>query len=64
VTVFLGWAGERSLSASISKIGQLMPIVSETDQIADRQNFSLNSRAQISDGSARRFFGVSKRRLL
>src|SRR6185312_2271342 len=31
-----------------------MPIVAETEQIADRRNCRLNSRAQISDGSSAR----------
>ena len=33
-----------------------MSIVAETEQIADRRNSRLESRAQIFDGSARRFF--------
>jgi hypothetical protein len=40
----------------IFKIDQLMPIVAEGEQIADRQNSYLKSRAQIFDGSGRRFF--------
>src|SRR5947199_6727542 len=36
------------------KIDRLMSIVAETEQIADRRNFSLKSRARISDGSGAR----------
>jgi hypothetical protein len=38
------------------KIDQLMSIVTETEQIAYRQKPCLKSRAQFSDGLARRFF--------
>jgi hypothetical protein len=44
------------LSQAIPKVGQTIPIVAETDQIANRGIFRLKSRAQISDGSGRRFF--------
>ena len=47
----------------VSGAGRLMPIVVETEQIADRRNFPLNSRAQFSDGSARRFFVVRRKNL-
>jgi hypothetical protein len=35
-----------------------MPIVDETTTIADRRNSRLKSRAQVSDGSGRRFFAM------
>ncbi len=38
------------------KINQSIPIVAEIEQIADRRNLRLKSRARISDGSQRRFF--------
>jgi hypothetical protein len=41
------------------KIDQPILIVFETEQIADRRNSPLNSRARISDGSGIRFFVVS-----
>jgi hypothetical protein len=47
------------LSPQISEIDQLMPIVAETEQIPNRRNSPLNSRAQISDGPRRRFFIAS-----
>jgi hypothetical protein len=39
-----------SLSAETSKIDRSTPIVAETEQIPNRRNSPLNSRAQISDG--------------
>jgi hypothetical protein len=36
------------------KIDGSIPIVAETEQIADRRNSPLNSRSQISDGSGAR----------
>src|SRR3979490_321196 len=41
------------------KIDQSISIVCETEQIADRRNSPLNSRARISDGSGIRFFVVN-----
>ena len=41
------------------EIDQPISIVFETEQIADRRNSPLNSRARISDGSGIRFFVVS-----
>jgi hypothetical protein len=38
------------LSAETSKIDRSIPIVAETEQIPNRRNSALNSRAQISDG--------------
>jgi hypothetical protein len=52
-----------SFPLEISKIGRSMPIVAETEQIADRRNSPLNSRAQFFDGSERRFFLVRRRNL-
>jgi hypothetical protein len=46
------WRTPRKIDRPISK-------VFETEQIADRRNSPLDSRARISDGSGRRFFVVS-----
>jgi len=56
LTIFLRSCGEGRSFWWRSKIDQSMPIVIETEQVADRRNPHLKSRAQISDGSARRFF--------
>src|SRR6516162_6776918 len=40
-----------------------MPIVAEIKQISDRQNSFLKSKAQIPDGSGRRFLTVRRKRL-
>jgi hypothetical protein len=53
--VFCGGA-DGGLSLRRSQIGQSIPIVAETEQVADRRNSCLKSIAQISDGSRRRFF--------
>jgi hypothetical protein len=50
-------------SSEISKIDRSLSIVAETEPILDRRNFPLNSRAQISDGSARRFFVARRKNL-
>jgi hypothetical protein len=42
----------------VRRIDRLMPVVLEIEQILDRENSCLKSRAQISDGSERRFFLV------
>jgi hypothetical protein len=63
VTVFFGVAGVDPSAAISEKIDRSMPIVLETEQIADRRNSSLNSRAQISDGSGIRFFGMRGKKL-
>jgi predicted amidohydrolase len=42
----------------IAKLGVLMPIVGEPEPVLNRRNSPLNSRAQFSDGSGRRFFAV------
>lgn len=62
LTVFFSPTRQRRSRLGLQKIGQSIPIVAETEQIADRRNSSLNSRAQNSDGSARRFF-VGRRKI-
>jgi hypothetical protein len=66
-------SGRRSFFASgselgslpgLTKIDRLMPIVAETEQIPNRPNFPLKSKAQIFDGSGRRFFVVRGKNLL
>jgi hypothetical protein len=47
----------------MSEIDRLVPIVAETTQILNCRDFPLNSRAQISDGSGRRFFVVRRKNL-
>ena len=58
LTVFL--AGERMTTWSVAmpEIGRLIPVVAETEQIRNRGNCLVKSRAQVFDGSARRFFVV------
>ncbi len=51
------------LSLEVSKIDRLMPIVIATKQIVGRGISRLKSKAQISDGSARRFFVVRRKTL-
>jgi hypothetical protein len=55
VTVFFVVGGYRSAAAKSGKIDQLMSIVAETDQIQIPRYSPLNLRAQIFDGSWRRF---------
>ena len=55
-TVFLRAAARLRLGTRRQRNNRSMPIVAETEQIPDRRNSPLNSRAQISDGSAKRFF--------
>jgi hypothetical protein len=45
----------------LKKIDRSLPIVAETEQILNRQNSPLNSRAEIFDGSGRQFFIVCKK---
>jgi hypothetical protein len=52
---FFGQA-DNAARPQILKIDRSMPIVAEIEQIRNRQNCLAKSRAQISDGSARRFF--------
>src|ERR1700676_1423267 len=59
LTVFFGKLETPLLRRTPRKIDQSISIVFETEQIADRRNSPLNSRARISDGSGIRFFVVS-----
>jgi hypothetical protein len=43
-----------------ARIGQLMSIVTETERVANLQNFYLKSRAQFFDGSESRSFGAPR----
>jgi hypothetical protein len=61
VTVFLGSVGAAWSAAEQAKIDRLLPIVVETEQIPNRLNFPLNSRARISDGSWIRCFEVGRK---
>lgn len=63
VTVFREAAGAVRLAAGRDEIGQSMSVVAETEQIADRRNSPLNSRAQFSDGSLRRFLVARRKQL-
>jgi hypothetical protein len=62
-TVFFGNCRYGSVGGRQKEIDRLIPIVAETEQIVDRRNRRLKSRAQISDGSARRFFVVRRKDL-
>jgi hypothetical protein len=53
----------KPLSPQNLKFSRSAPIVPETERILDRRNSCLKSRAQISDGSARRFFVVRGKNL-
>jgi hypothetical protein len=57
------WRALIAFSMIFKKIDRLMPIVAETEQIADRRNLCLKSRAQFSDGSERRFFVARRKNL-
>jgi hypothetical protein len=46
-----------------SRFDRPMPIVAETEQIADRRNSCLESRAQISDGSGARCLSFHGKKL-
>jgi hypothetical protein len=61
LTVFLGKPETPLLRRTSRKIDQLISIVCEAEQIADRPSSSLNSRAKISDGSGIRFFIVREK---
>jgi hypothetical protein len=63
VTVFFGNCRDGSVGGRQKKIDRLIPIVTETEQIVDRRNWFLKSRARTSDGSARRFFVVRRKSL-
>jgi hypothetical protein len=58
VTVFFWELPVRLGRRPSEKIDRLIPIVAETEQIVGHRNWCLKSRAQISDGSAGRFFVV------
>jgi hypothetical protein len=64
VTVF--FAGDSSLRMldAFGKIDRLMPIVAGTGRFENRGNSLLKSGAQISDGSGRRFFAMSRKKVL
>jgi hypothetical protein len=64
LTVFFAMSHALNVLDEFEKIDQLMPIVAETEQIADRRNSPLKSRARNFDGSGRRFFGVSGKNFL
>jgi hypothetical protein len=57
-TVILRHYVEGGAHRKASEVYRLMPIVDETTTIADRRNSRLKSRAQVSDGSGRRFFAM------
>jgi hypothetical protein len=61
--LFCAWVNDAALVEGSSRIDQSIPIVAETEQIADRRNSPLNSRAQISGGSWIRFFRMSRKNL-
>jgi hypothetical protein len=63
LTVFSGARLVTPLSRKISRIEQTVPIVAEIEQVADRRNSLLKSRAEISDGLARRFSVVRRKNL-
>jgi hypothetical protein len=58
LTVFLVLIALQRAPRTSKKIDRLAPIVGETEQVLNRRNSPLNSRAEISDGSAKRFFVV------
>jgi hypothetical protein len=63
VTVFFHRGDSAYHLPGFKKIDRLMLIVAETMQITDRRNSCLKSRAQIFDGSGRRFFIVRRKNL-
>jgi hypothetical protein len=54
LTVFFPALPMTRFSLEILKINRSTPIVAETEQIMNRRNFLLKSRAQIYDGSGNR----------
>jgi hypothetical protein len=50
-TVFFASGSELGSLPGLTKIDRLMPIVADTEQIPNRPNFRLKSKAQIFDGS-------------
>jgi hypothetical protein len=63
VTVFFFERTANAIWSAHSRNRPMMPIVSETEQIRNWRNLLLKSRAEISDGSTRRFFVVRRRNL-
>jgi hypothetical protein len=63
LTVFFGRNSAAVRAADSERIDQWMPIVRETERALNQRNSSLNSRAEISDGSGRRFFVVRRKNL-
>ena len=61
LTAFFRVTRARCLLDRFQKIDQSMPIVAETEQIANRRNFFLKSIAQISDGSGARCLSVHRK---
>src|ERR1700730_9812565 len=55
-TVFLRAAARLRLGTRRQRNNRSILIVAETKRISNRRNYNLNSRAQISDVSGRRFF--------
>jgi hypothetical protein len=63
LTVFFGRNSAAVRAADSERIDQWMPIFRETERALNQRNSSLNSRAEISDGSGRRFFVVRRKNL-
>jgi hypothetical protein len=61
LTVFFPPTRAPCVLGELKKIDRSMPIVAETEQVADRRNFCLNSRSKFSDGSGRRFFAAAEK---
>lgn len=63
LTVFLHGCAACSAVDRGEKIDQSLSIVAETEQITDRRNSLLKSRARIFDGSVSQFFAVWRKDL-
>jgi hypothetical protein len=63
MTVFLTLACNALRDRRSEEIDQSLSIVAEIERTADRPKSCLKSRAQISDGSARRFFMAHRKKL-
>jgi hypothetical protein len=63
LTVFSARRLTAPLWRELREIDRLMPIVVETEQILNRPNSLLRSRAQISDGSWSRFLRTRRKHL-
>jgi hypothetical protein len=59
--VFFARRDDTVLHWDSGEIDQSIPIVAETEHIPNRRNSRLKSRAQISDGSARRFSSCAEK---